>query len=226
MKHLSGLICMRDQVGLAEVEAAARKSNPGLVCWEKGPYAEPKTPLAEARPRLIELARDLLAEMDSVLEDGCAGACSARIDGLRATARSLAAAPELRLTGVRATFHDSHDEFGYGAYPSLGFVASLAARAGSVEIACARHRTFTSMGLPDAHECRLTVLAGGRRLADYLPEYVPFVELPDGGAVRLLDQAPSKNRDAEREDKIVIIGSALAQRPVRPVRPVEDTRGR
>jgi hypothetical protein len=151
--------------------------------------------------------------MDGVLDEGCAGACSARIDGLRATARALAAASDLHLVGVRAAFHDSHDEFGYGAYPSLGFVASLASRAGTIEVVCAWHRTFTSMGLPDAEECRLTVFDRGRRLADFLPAYHPFVELPDGGAVRLLNQAPSMTPDSEREDKIVVIGSALARRP-------------
>ena len=69
------------------------------------------------------------------------------------------------------------------------------------------------MGLPDATECRLTIAARGRRIADYLPNYEPFVELPDGGVVSLLDQAPSMTPDTEASDKIVIIGSALAQRP-------------
>ena len=150
-----------------------------------------------------------------MLDEGCAGACSARIDELRATARALAAASDLHLVSVRAAFHDSHDEFGYGAYPSLGFTASLVARRGALEIVCARHVTLDTMGLPDDQECRLTIAARGRRLADYLPYYLPFVELPDGGAVRLLDQPPSINPNAEINDKIVIIGSALAQRPPR-----------
>jgi hypothetical protein len=210
-KDLTALICMRGQAGIAEVEQAARGRV--LLCEEKGPFAVKKLPFATARPRLIDLGRDLLRDMDLVLDEGCAGACSARIDELRATTRALAAASDLHLIGVRAVFHDSHDEFGYGAYPSLGFTASLVARAGAVEIVCARHRTFTSMGLPDAEECRLTIAARGRRVADYVPNYEPFVELPDGGVVRLLDQAPSMNPDAEASDKIVVIGSALAQRP-------------
>jgi hypothetical protein len=214
-KNLTSLICMRGQTGLAEVERAARKSNGHLVCDEKSPVAPvKKLPFAEARPMLIDLGRDLLREMDMVLDEGCAGACSTRIDELRTTARALAAASDLRLVGVRAAFHDSHDEFGYGAYPSLGFVASLAARAGALEVVCARRRTFTSMGLPDAEECRLTVLAGGHRLADYSPDYEPFIELPDGGAVRLLDAPPSPDDPFNHpRDQIVVIGSALAQQP-------------
>src|SRR5262245_61357146 len=166
-KDLTALICMRGQAGIAEVEQAARGRV--FLCEEKGPFAIKKLPVATARPMLIELARDLLGDMDTVLEEGCAGTCSARIDELRATARVVAAAADLRVAGLRAAFHDSHDEFGYGAYPSLGFVASLAARAGAIEIVCARRRTFTSMGLPDAHECRLTLGARGRRLADFVP---------------------------------------------------------
>lgn len=214
-KDLSALICMRGQTGLAAVEQAARKRNGLLVCEEKGPFAvAKKPPFAEARPMLIDLGRDLLREMDMVLDEGCAGACSARIDEVRTTARALADASDLRLVGVRAAFHDSHDEFGYGAYPSLGFVASLAARSGAIEIACARHRTFTSMGLPDAEECRLTVLARGHRLADYWPDYEPFIELPDGGAVRMLDAPPSPDDPFNHpRDQIVVIGSALAQSP-------------
>lgn len=210
-KDLTALICMRGQAGIAEVEQAARGRV--FLCEEKGPAAIKRIPFATARPRLIELGRDLLRDMDLVLDEGCAGACSTRIDDLRATARVLAAASDLHVIGVRAAFHDSHDEFGYGAYPSLGFRASLVARAGAIEIVCARHRTFTSMGLPDAEECRLTISASGRRIADFLPSDEPFVELPDGGMVRLLDQAPSMNPDTEASDKIVVIGSALAQRP-------------
>ena len=214
-KDLTRLICMRGQTGIAEVERAARKQNGHLVCDEEAPFAPvKKLPVVEARPMLIDLGRDLLREMDMMLEEGCAGACSARIDELRATAGALAAASELRVAGVRAAFHDSHDEFGYGAYPSLGFVASLVARAGTIEIVCARRRTFTSMGLPEAEECRLTVLARGRRLADYMPAYGAFVELPDGGAVRTLDRPPSIDDPYNHvEDQIVVIGSALAQRP-------------
>ena len=214
-KELTRLICMRGQTGLAAVESAARKRNGLLVCEEKGPFAVvKKPPFAEARPMLIDLGRDLLREMDLVLDEGCAGTCSARIDELRTTARALADASDLHLVGVRAAFHDSHDEFGYGAYPSLGFVASLAARSGAIGIACARHRTFTSMGLPDAEECRLTVLARGHRLADYLPVYEPFIELPDGGAVRMLAPPPPPDDPYNHpSDQIVVIGSALAQQP-------------
>jgi hypothetical protein len=43
-----------------------------------------------------------------------------------------------------------------------------------------------------------------------VPNHEPVVELPDGGGVRLLDQAPSMNTDAEVSDKIVVIGSARA----------------
>lgn len=213
--NLTSLICMRGQTGIAAVERAARKSNGHLVCDEKSPVAPvKKLPFVEARPMLIDLGRDLLREMDMVLDEGCAGACSARIDELRRAVRALADAPDIHLIGIRAEFHDSHDEFGYGAYPSLGFVASLAARAGAIEIVCARRRTFTSMGLPDAEECRLTVLARGHRLADYFPAYEPFIELPDGGAVRMLAPPPPPYDPYNHlRDQILIIGSALAQQP-------------
>jgi len=212
-KDLTSLFCMRGQAGIAGVERAARGRV--FLCDEKGPLAVEKLPAAMARPRLIDLGRDLLRDMDLVLDEGCSGGCSARIGQLRATARTLADSPDLRLAGVRATFHDSHDESGAGAYPSLGFVASLVAPAGTVEIACARHTTLDSMGLPDAEECRLTIAVRGRRIADFLPTDQPFVELPDGGAVQLLEQAPSMDPDTEGRDKIVVTGSALAQRPPR-----------
>lgn len=46
-----------------------------------------------------------------------------------------------------------------------------------------------------------------------IPNYELFVELPDGGAVRLLDQAPSMNTDAEVSDEIVVIGSDRGATP-------------
>lgn len=207
-KDLTALICMRGQAGLAEVEQAARAKNGSLLCRDS--FAK-RTPAAVARPMLVDLARDLLREMDLVLDRGCAGACSRRIDELRAVAAALAAA-DLRVIGVQAAFRDSHEEFGYGAYPSLGFIATLAARPGSIEVACAWHQTFTSEGQPTGEDCRLTVSAHGRRLADYTPNWGPFVELPDGGAVRVRDWLPSFDRYNHPRDQIVVIGSALATR--------------
>lgn len=206
-KDLTRLICMRGPAGLAAIERAVRHTNPNLLC-----QPDERTSFADSRPLLIELGRDLLTEMDAVADEGCAGACSTRVDELRSLARGIAGASDLRVTGMRAAYHESHDEFGYGAYPSFGWVASLRAGAGAIEVVCARRRTFTSMGIPEAEECRLTVLARGRPLADYNPDWEPSIEFLDGGAVRMLDWLPSADPYNHAQDQIVVIGSALALR--------------
>jgi hypothetical protein len=73
-------------------------------------------------------------------------------------------------------------------------------------------QTLDTMGLPDIHVCRVSVFARGRRLGDYVPSW-PKIELPDGGAVHLLDAAERVNerRADEPGDQIIVIGSALAQ---------------
>jgi len=69
------------------------------------------------------------------------------------------------------------------------------------------------MGVPDIRACRVSVFARGRHLGDFFPGWVSKIELPDGGAVHLLD--PAEHADGRPAggfgDQITVIGSALAQ---------------
>jgi hypothetical protein len=206
-------ICLERLPGFAEANREAWRIWRNVACTRDARSAYPKVTAANPKPRILELARDLLAELDIAAEVGCAGACSARVDELRAAARALGAAPGLRVTSARAVFDGGdRDDPGYGAWPSFGWVAKLAAPSGAAEVACAHHQTLDTMGLPDIHLCRVSVFARGRRLGDYVPGW-PKIELPDGGAVHLLDAAERVNdrRADEPGDQITVIGTALAQ---------------
>ena len=109
-------------------------------------------------------------------------------------------------------------DVGYGAWPSFGWVAKLAAPPAGVAVAlCAHHQTLDTMGVPDIHACR-NVLGGPRarprHLGDFVPGWVSKIELPDGGAVHLLESGRVRGRAAlvgGFGDQITVIGSALAQ---------------
>jgi len=207
-------ICLERLPGFAEANREAWRIWSNVACTRdrRSPY--PKVTAADPKPRILELARALLTELDVAAEEGCAGACSARVDELRAMARSLGAAPDLRVTRARAVFNGGdREDPGYGAWPSFGWVAKLAAPAGVAEVACAHHQTLDTMGLPDIHVCRVSVFARGRHLGDFVPGWDSKIELPDGGAVHLLD--PAEHADERSAgghgDQITVIGSALAQ---------------
>jgi hypothetical protein len=210
-------ICLGRLPGFAEATRNARRVWNNVACARGTDDTWPTVTHADPKPRILELARDLLGELDIAAEEGCAGACSARVDELRATARSLGAAPGLRVTSARAVFdggnREDREDIGYGAWPSFGWVAKLAAPAGVAEVACAHHQTLDTMGVPEIHACRVSVFARGRHLGDFFPGWVSKIELPDGGAVHLLD--PAEHADERPAggfgDQITVIGSALAQ---------------
>jgi hypothetical protein len=201
-------ICFERLPGFAAANREARRVWNDVACTRGTESA------ADPNPRILELARDLLAEVDLAAELGCAGACSARVDELRVVARALGAEPRLHVTSARAVFDGGdRDDPGYGAFPSLGWIAKLAAPSGAAEIACAHHQNIGVMSIPDVQVCRVSVFARGRRLGDYVPGWRPKLELPDGGAVHLLDAAERANERSGHEpgDQITVIGSALAQ---------------
>jgi hypothetical protein len=207
-------ICLARLPGFAEANRMARRVWANVSCTRNAESVYPKATAADPKPRILGLARDLLAELDVVAEEGCAGACSRRVDELRAAARALGAARGLHLTSARAVFdRGDTDDPGYGAWPSFGWIARLAAPSGAAEVACAHHQTLDTMGLPDVHVCRLSVFAGGRHLGDYTPDWMPGIELPDGGAVHLLDagERASMRSASGSGEQIAVIGSALAQ---------------
>ena len=209
-------ICNSRLPGFAEANRTAWRVWANVACTRDAASPYPKVTAADPKPRILGLARDLLAELDLVAEEGCAGACSARVDELRAAARALGAAPELHLTSARAVFDrgEGTADLGGGAWPSFGWIARLAAPSGAAEVACAHHQTLDTMGLPDIHVCRLSIFAGGRHLGDYNPDGTTGIELlPDGGAVHLLEtgERASSRRASGPGDQIAVIGSALAQ---------------
>jgi hypothetical protein len=195
------LICLPRLPGQAAANRAARKMSGNLSCAHE-------TSRADAKATIVDVARDLLSELDLAAQEGCAGACSARVDELRAAARALMAAPELHVTSARAAFDrgDGEEDYGYGAWPSIGWVAKLSSSVGAAQVVCARHRDLDSMGVPEDHSCRLSVFAHGRHLGDYAPAFRPEVTLPDGGGVQLLDEVTGGPGE-----QVIVTGSALAQ---------------
>ena len=172
----------------------------------------PAPALPSKRARLDAVVRALLGDMDGVLDEACAGSCSARIDVLRATAHAIADGPPLAVTHAEAK-----SERGNAAlWPAArGFVARLEARGAGVELACIRHdQMFVPVeDRPIRHDhCRITILKRGHRLADYLPSWFQRVELPDG-AVHIEGWGFGRPTGV---GAIEIIGSALATDPAQP----------
>jgi hypothetical protein len=198
VSDLEQLLCARPATGY-EVAARKYRREGDLDC--KRPRA-----LAAQAATLGELARGLVAELDMVVEFGCAGACSPAIDRLRATSRRLQ--ESLQLLSTRAEFDPGDPED--PLWPaSLGWVARLGRDDAEVELACARHHHEGSDGEPLHNQCRLTVLERGHVLADYYPHWHQQVELPDRGGLHL--QGTSRDGPpGEIGNQIVIIGSALA----------------
>ena len=192
------LVCARSD-GYEDAARRARRQDENIVC-------ERPARLGELRAPLIEMTRDLLAELDLVLEQGCAGRCSPRIDQLRALAAALRSEPSLRLLGARARFVPMWDLLDWPA--TLGWVARIGGGPAELELACANHYVESSAA-PPVPSCRLTVLRRGVRLADYFPDHRQEVELPDGGAVHL-QGSNTEFRNDLYDQKVVIFGSALA----------------
>ena len=175
------LVCGRTD-GYEAAARRARRHDGNLVC-------ERSLPLADMGAALDELTRDLLTEMDLVLERGCAGTCSSHVDELRSTIRALLSDRKpLRLRGARARFTPADWEV-FEEPATMGWVARLGGASDGVELACAHYYIESSMA-PPAPSCRLTVIGHGARLADYFPDARQEVELPDGGAVHLQGRIP------------------------------------
>jgi hypothetical protein len=194
------LVCARAD-GYEDAARRARRHDDNLVC-------ERPAALADQHAALDEMSRDLLTELDLVLERGCAGTCSARVAELQTTIRALLSDPgPLRLRGARARFTPADWEV-FEEPATMGWVARLGGASNGVELACAHFYVESSMA-PPVPSCRLTVIGHGARLADYFPDARQEVELPDGGAVHL-QGSNTEERDDNFGDRIVIFGSALA----------------
>jgi hypothetical protein len=194
---LDRLLCARP----ARADAGAtRRYRPGYLCdtW---------TPFARQTVAVGELARDLARELGAVLAFGCAQACSPPLESAREVAQSFVSPGPLRLSAVRGQFDlGDPDE---PIWPqSIGWVARLANGNAEVEVACARHQDFDSLGKAPSNQCRITVLNRHRPVASYYPSWYQHVELPDRGALHL--QAAVDDPRADLGNDVLVLGSALA----------------